>query len=172
MFLCIYVCLYEPPKGNPILAATDRSEESRRALVASPSKIKEYYSYDYTCFAWAGGSFFHFQLCCYVSFLFWREMCCGFTYYLCTLEYHITKLWCCVSFFCSGGNYFLVFHTYGNFFYSYSCAVVSVFWFWREIVLKMRTRFYKKILLGYVLYYDPFLPRVRFTRNHPIFTRN
>jgi hypothetical protein len=26
----------------------------------------------------------------------------------------------------------------------YSCAVVSVFWLWREIVLKMRTRFYKK----------------------------
>ncbi len=27
--------------------------------------------------------------------------------------------------------------------------VVSVFWLWREIVLKMRTRFYKKFLLGY-----------------------
>ncbi len=26
----------------------------------------------------------------------------------------------------------------------YSCAVVSVFWLWREIVLKMRTRFYTK----------------------------
>jgi hypothetical protein len=33
----------------------------------------------------------------------------------------------------------------------YSCAVVSVFLLWREIVLKMRTRFYKKILLGYFL---------------------
>ncbi len=33
----------------------------------------------------------------------------------------------------------------------YSCAVVSVFWLWREIVLKMRTRFYYKILLGYFL---------------------
>jgi hypothetical protein len=33
----------------------------------------------------------------------------------------------------------------------YSCAVVSVFWLWREIVLKMRTRFYKKILLGYFI---------------------
>ncbi len=32
--------------------------------------------------------FFHFQLCCYVSFLFLREIGCGFTYYLCTLEYH------------------------------------------------------------------------------------
>ena len=32
----------------------------------------------------------------------------------------------------------------------YSCAVVLVFWLWREIVLKMRTSsFYKKILLGY-----------------------
>ncbi len=32
-----------------------------------------------------------------------------------------------------------------------SCAVVSVFWLWREIDLKMRTRFYKKILLGYII---------------------
>jgi hypothetical protein len=31
----------------------------------------------------------------------------------------------------------------------YSCAVVSVFWLWQEIDLKMRTSFYKKILLGY-----------------------
>jgi hypothetical protein len=30
----------------------------------------------------------------------------------------------------------------------YSCAVVSVFWLWQEIDLKMRTHFYKKILLG------------------------
>jgi hypothetical protein len=33
----------------------------------------------------------------------------------------------------------------------YSCGVVSVFWLWREIVLKMRTHFYKKILLGYFI---------------------
>jgi hypothetical protein len=33
----------------------------------------------------------------------------------------------------------------------YSCAVVSVFWLWREIDLKMRTPFYKKILLGYFI---------------------
>jgi hypothetical protein len=32
-----------------------------------------------------------------------------------------------------------------------SCAVVSVFWLWWEIVLKMRTRFYEKILLGYFI---------------------
>jgi hypothetical protein len=32
----------------------------------------------------------------------------------------------------------------------YRCAVVSVFSLWREIVLKMRTRFYKKILLGWL----------------------
>jgi hypothetical protein len=31
----------------------------------------------------------------------------------------------------------------------YSCGVVSVFWLWWEIVLKMRTHFYKKILLDY-----------------------
>ncbi len=33
----------------------------------------------------------------------------------------------------------------------YSCAVVSVFWLWRKIVLKMRTGFYKKFLLGYFI---------------------
>jgi hypothetical protein len=33
----------------------------------------------------------------------------------------------------------------------YICAVVSFFWLWREIVLKMRTRFNKKILLGYFI---------------------
>ncbi len=33
----------------------------------------------------------------------------------------------------------------------YSCAVVSVFWLWWEIVLKMRTCFYQKILLGYFI---------------------
>jgi hypothetical protein len=33
----------------------------------------------------------------------------------------------------------------------YSCGVVSVFWLWQEIVLKMRTHFYKKILLGYFI---------------------
>ncbi len=33
----------------------------------------------------------------------------------------------------------------------YSCAVVSVFWLLQEIDLKMRTRFYQKILLGYFI---------------------
>jgi hypothetical protein len=33
----------------------------------------------------------------------------------------------------------------------YSFAVVSVFWLWREIILKMRTRCYKKNLLGYFI---------------------
>jgi hypothetical protein len=32
----------------------------------------------------------------------------------------------------------------------YSCVVVLVFWLWWEIDLKMRTRFYQKILLGYL----------------------
>ncbi len=36
----------------------------------------------------------------------------------------------------------------------YNCADVSVFWLRREIDLKMRTRFYKKNLIG-LLYYDP-----------------
>ncbi len=47
-----------------------------------------------------------FQLCCCVSFLFWREIGFGFTYSLCTQS--TIQLWCCVSFFISGGKYFLV----------------------------------------------------------------
>jgi hypothetical protein len=81
-----------------------------------------------------------------------------------------------VSVFGSGGEKVLVLHTYGlRVQYScgivlvcwfwreivfcvtqvlsvqYSCAVVSVFWLWQEIDLKMRTRFYNKILLGYFI---------------------
>jgi hypothetical protein len=33
----------------------------------------------------------------------------------------------------------------------YRCAVVSVFWLWREVDLKMRTCFKTKILLGYFI---------------------
>ncbi len=38
--------------------------------------------HSYTRFAWAGGTFL--QLCCCVSFLFWRKTGFGFTYYFCT----------------------------------------------------------------------------------------
>ncbi len=51
------------------------------------------------------------------------------------------QLWCCVSF------WFWRDIVFGDMYIlsvQYSCAVVSVFWLWREIVLKMRTRFYKK----------------------------
>jgi hypothetical protein len=51
-----------------------------------------------------------FQLCCCVSFLFWREIGFGFTYYLCTES--TIQLWCCVSFFDSGGKLFLVLLTH------------------------------------------------------------
>ncbi len=44
------------------------------------------------------------------SFLFWREIGFGFTYYLCTQS--TIQLWCCVSFFGSGRKQFLVLHTY------------------------------------------------------------
>ncbi len=84
-----------------------------------------------------------------------------------------------MSVFGSGGKYVLVLHTYVRrvqyscgvvlvFWFwreivfgvtyvlsvQYRCAVVSVFWLWREIDLKMRTRFNKKNLIG-LLYYDP-----------------
>ncbi len=86
-----------------------------------------------------------FQLCCCVSFWFWREIGFGLTYYLCI---QITiQLWCCVSFLVLVGNTFWCYVLSVQ----YSCAVVSVFWFWQEIILKMRTSFYKKILLGYFI---------------------
>ncbi len=77
-----------------------------------------------------------FQLCCCVSFWFWREIGFGFTY-LCTQS--TMQLWCCVSFLVLVGNSFWCYVRV-----QYSCAVVSIFWLWREIVLNMRTRFYKK----------------------------
>ncbi len=86
----------------------------------------------YTRFVWAGGTFFHFQLRCCISFLFWREIGCGFTYYLCTQEYRTIKLWCCVSFFGSGRKQFLVFRTHGTYCTLQQCGCVS-FWFLQEI---------------------------------------
>ncbi len=82
-----------------------------------------------------------------------------------------------VSVFASDGKSVLVLHTY-VLRVQYNCGVVLVFWsrqeivinftyvfrvqysvgsvvsvflLWREIVLKMRTRFYKNILLGYFI---------------------
>jgi hypothetical protein len=87
-----------------------------------------------------------FQLCCCVSFWFWREIGFGFTY-LCTLS--TIQLWHCVLIFwfwqekVFGVTYVLS--------VQYSCVDVSVFWLWQEMVLNMRTRFSKKILLGYFI---------------------
>ncbi len=86
------------------------------------------------------------QLCCCVSFWFWREIGFGFTYYLCTqgiVPYScgvvlVFWFWQEIVF---GVTYVLS--------VQYSCAVVLVLRLWREIVLKMITPFHKKILLGY-----------------------
>ena len=96
----------------------------------------------------------------------------------CFIHMVLTVQYSCVvvSVFGSGGKSVLVLHTYVlrvqyncgvvlvfwswrevviDFTYvfsvQYSCGVVSVFWLWQEIVLKMRTHFYKKILLGYFI---------------------
>ncbi len=50
-----------------------------------------------------------FQLCCCVSFWFWREIGFHFTY-LCTQS--TIQLWCCVSFLVLAGNSFLVLRAY------------------------------------------------------------
>ncbi len=74
---------------------------------------------EYTCFAWAGGicprfvwaGGTFFQLCCCVSFWFWREIGFGCTYYLLCTQSTI-QLCCCVSFFGYGGKQFLVLRMY------------------------------------------------------------
>ena len=88
-----------------------------------------------TCprFAWAGGTFF--QLCCCVSFWFWRGIGFGLTY-LCTQS--TIQLWWRVSFLIEVGNSFGVLHILSV---QYSCAVVLVFWMQREKVLIIRTYF-------------------------------
>jgi hypothetical protein len=61
------------------------------------------------------------------------------------LEYNtVVVLW---WFFCSGRRKFLVLLTY--LMYNTVVWLCQCFWLWREIDLKMRTHFYKKILLGY-----------------------
>jgi hypothetical protein len=59
------------------------------------------------------------------------------------------QLWCCVNLFLIWRE--IVFGVTYILSVQYSCAVVSVFWLWSEIVFKMRTRFYNKILLGYFI---------------------
>ncbi len=91
----------------------------------------------YTRFAWAGGTFFHVQLCCCVSFLFQREIGCGFTYYLCTQS--TIQLWCCVQFFLIlAGNSFRCFVRM-VLIVQYSCVVVSVFGSGRKHTLLLYT---------------------------------
>ncbi len=77
-------------------------------LFAFTDRQKDRQRVEYTHYAWAGETFF--QLCCCASFLFWREIGFGFTYYLCTQS--TIQLWCCVGFFGSGGKQFLVLLTY------------------------------------------------------------
>ncbi len=68
--------------------------------------------------------------------------------YLCA--YSTIQLCCYDSFFVLAGNSFLCFvRTQCTI---QLCGCVS-FWLWWEIVLKMRTRFYKNILLGYFLWF-------------------
>jgi hypothetical protein len=53
-------------------------------------------------------------------------------------------MWRCDSFLVLAGNSFGVMYILDV---QYTCAVVTVFWLWWEIVLKMRTPF--EFLLGY-----------------------
>ncbi len=77
----------------PLLAFTDRQNYRRRNKTLAAHGLEELI----------------FQLCCCVSFWFWLEIDFGSTY-LCTQS--TIQLWCCVSFFGSGGKQFLVLRTY------------------------------------------------------------
>ncbi len=84
------------------------------------------------------------QLCGCVSFLAGNR----FQFYiLIYLEYNAVVVLC--QFFGSGGKQFLTLCMY--LVYNTFVRFCHFFWLWREIVLKMRTRFYKKILLGYFI---------------------
>ncbi len=77
----------------------------------------------YTCFAWAGGTFFPVVLLCCVSFWFWQEK---------DFDLH-THVLLRVQYSCGGVLVFwfwreIVFVVTHILSVQYSCAVVSVFW--------------------------------------------
>jgi hypothetical protein len=100
-------------------------------LLALTHKQNDWWRLKYTCCAWAGGTFFPVVLLC--------QFLVMVVTYLCTLS--TIQLWCCVSFWFWREIVFGVMYLFSV---QYSCEVVSVFWLWWEIVLKMRTPFYKK----------------------------
>jgi hypothetical protein len=121
----------------PLLVLTDRQNYRWTELQRNK----------YTRCAWAGGTFFLVVLLC--QFLapagnrFWFYLLCT---YVLRVQYScgvvlVFWFWREIVF---GVTYVLS--------VQYSYAVVSVFLLWLEIVLKMRTCFYKKILLGYLLW--------------------
>ena len=89
----------------PLLALTDR-----QTYIQTDRQRNEY-----TCFAWAGGTFFPVVLyvCC-VSFWLWREKGFGLhTHVLLRVQTSTKQLWCCVSFLVAAGNRFWCHvHTY------------------------------------------------------------
>jgi hypothetical protein len=112
----------------PLLALTDRQNYRGTELQWS----------EYTCWVWAGGTFFTVVLLCQFLVLegnrFWFYLLCTYVlrvHYSCGVML-VFWFWREIVF---GVTYVLS--------VQYSCAVVSVFWLWREIVLQSRTRFYK-----------------------------
>ena len=127
----LFILINSPLLHIPLLALTDRRNHGQRN--------------EYTCFAWAGGTFFPVVLLCCVSFWFWQEI--GFS-----LHTHVLRVqYSCGFVLVFWLRWEIVFGVMYILSAQYNCAVVSVFWLWREIVLKMRTCFYKKILLGYFI---------------------
>ncbi len=98
----------------------------------------------YTCCTWAGGTLF--SSCAVVS-----VFGSGGKQVLVLHAYVLRVQYSCGVVLVFWFQWEIVFGVTYVLIVQYSCAVVSVFWLWREIVLKMRTCFYKKILLGYFI---------------------
>jgi hypothetical protein len=87
-------------------------------LLTLTDRQKDGWRNEYTRFAWAGGTFIS---SCAVTSVFYSGRKKVVVLHTTYLLWSTIKLWCCVSFFRSGGKYFLVFLTYGTY-----CTVTVV----------------------------------------------
>ncbi len=106
----------------PLLALTDGQKDRQRPNTLAAHGLEELF----------------FQLWFCASFWFWREISFGLHTYVLRVQYSCGVV---LVFWLRGEMVFGVTYVLSV---QCSCAVVSAFWLWQEIVLKMRTRFYKK----------------------------
>ncbi len=87
------------------------------------------------CMGWRNLFLIPVVLLC--QFLFWREIGCGFTCYLCTQEYNKVVVLCLVFLVLAGNSFWCFVHMV--LILQYSCAVVSVFGSGGKSVLVLHT---------------------------------